>query len=138
MTMADRLVALVALALLASACAPSPAEVRIHVDNETDVPIGVYVDGEWRGTDEPESTIVVPLGNGTPPLTIEARSPSGATLATLVANAAQVEALRRGDDEDVIASEVAVPCGIIRIVVGEMPPGSAPAPAEAVPTGPCP
>jgi hypothetical protein len=40
--------------------------------------------------------------------------------------------------ENVIAEEFAVPCGVIRIVVGAMPEGWAPAPAEAVPSGPCP
>ena len=139
--MRRRLLAVLALAwFVVSGCATPPGTraIWVNVDNGTDIPIGVYVDGEWRGTDEPGATILVPLGDGPPPMTIEARSPTGATLAILEANAPQVEALRRGETEDVIAEEFGVPCGVITIVVGEMPAGWAPAPAEAVATGPCP
>ena len=134
------LAAVAIASLVVAGCSGSPGTraLWVQVVNETDIPIGVYIDGEWRGTDEPGATIVVPLGDGPPPMTIEARSPSGATLATLEATVGQVEALRAGSDENVIAVEFAVPCGAIRITVGEMPEGWAVAPGEAVPPGPCP
>jgi hypothetical protein len=135
------IIAAVALAsLVVAGCTgpPGTKAVWVQVANETDIPIGVYVDGEWRGTDEPGATILVPLGDGPPPLTIEARSPTGATLATLEATAGQVEALRQGSQEFVLGEEFGVPCGVIRIVVGAMPEGWAVAPGEAVQPGPCP
>ena len=135
--------ALLALAMAApvatlAACGVVPGldEVRVHVDNETDIPIGVYVDGVWRGTDEPGATIVVPLGDGLPPITIEARSASGAVLATLDVPLGPVKALRDGEG-DAWGEEIAVPCGLIRITVGELGPNVAHAPAAAVPAGPC-
>jgi predicted RNA methylase len=129
---------LFALATLGCSAAAPSSEVRVRVENATDIPVAVYVEDDWRGTDEPGSTLVVPLGAGSPPLTIEARSPSGATLATLEVDAARLEALRQGDPDNVLTEEFGVPCGVIRIVVGEHPAGWAPAPAEAVAGEPCP
>ena len=134
-----RSLAIVATVAVVTACSAIPGndEVRVHVDNETDIPIGVYVDGVWRGTDEPGATIVVSLGDGLPPITIEARSASGAVLATLDVPLGPVKALRDGES-DAWGAEVAVPCGLIRIVAGELGPDAAIAPATAVPSGPCP
>jgi hypothetical protein len=33
---------------------------------------------------------------------------------------------------------VGLPCGVVTVVVGKLPPDSALAPAEAIPAGPCP
>jgi len=136
---AVRALALVVTLVLVTACSaiPNLDEVRVHVDNETDIPIAVYIDGVWRGTDEPGATIVVPLGDGLPPITIEARSASGAVLATLDVPLGPVKALRDREG-DAWGEEIAVPCGLIRITVGELGPTEAHAPAEAVPEGPCP
>ena len=127
-----------AAAVAACAMLPGGDEVRVHVDNETDVPIGVYVDGVWRGTDEPGATIVVPLGDGVPPIRVEARSPSGATLATLDGPPGPIEAMRAGDRTEVVGSAFGVPCGVITIVIGELGPDRSVAPVTAVPAGPCP
>jgi hypothetical protein len=121
-----------------SATATPGASIDVHVSNATDIPIGVYIDGDWRGTDEPGATIVVPLGDGQPPIRVEARSPSGATLATLDAPPGPIEAMRGGDRSEVVGEAFGVPCGIITIVVGELDDGAAVAPATAVPAGPCP
>ena len=127
-----------ATALVACGGSASGADVRLRVDNDTDTPVGVYLDGTWMGTDEPGATIDVPLGAGSPPLLVEVRSPSGATLATLEAQAGPVQALRDGDAQNVIAQEFGVPCGVIRIVIGELGTDRAPAPAPSVAAGPCP
>ena len=136
---AVRALALVATVALVTACSAIPGldEVRVHVDNETDIPIAVYVDGVWRGTDEPGATIVVPLGDGLPPITIEARSASGAVLATLDVPLGPVKALRDREG-DAWGAEIAVPCGLVRIIVGELGPNAAVKTAEAVPAGRCP
>lgn len=130
---------LVAIVVAACAAAGTPGdEVRVHVDNETDIPVGVYIDGDWRGTDEPGATIVVPLGDGPPPIRVEARSPSGATLATLEASAGPIDAMRDGDRSEVVGEAFGVPCGVITIVIGERPDGYVVAPASSVEPGPCP
>ena len=134
-----RALALVATVTILVACSAVPRldEVRVHVDNGTDIPIAIYVDGVWRGTDEPGATIVVPLGEDLRPITVEARSPNDAVLATLDVPLGPMKALldREGD---AWGAEFAVPCGGIRIFVGELGPYAVMAPASAVPAGPCP
>ena len=126
------------VALLVLGCGSSSADdVMVRIDNLTDTPVGVYIGGEWRGTDEPGATITTGLGDGTPPIRIEVQSPSGAVLAAFDAQAGPVEALRDGSGP-ATGTEVGVPCGVIRIVVGELASGEALAPAEAVPSGACP
>ena len=98
---------------------PRLDEVRVQVDNGTDIPIAIYVDGVWRGTNQPGATIVVPIGEDLRPITVEARSPNDAMLATLDVPLGPMKALldREGD---AWGAEFAVPCGGIRIFVGEL------------------
>ena len=130
--------AFVGLVVVACAAPATADEIRIHVQNQTTIPVGVYVDGDWRGTDEPGATIVVPLGDGVPPIRVEARSPSGATLVTLEAPAGPIESMRDGDDSEVVGEAFGLPCGVITIVIGDQPPGQTVAPAPSVEPGPCP
>ncbi len=114
------------------------SELPIHVDNLTDTAIGVYVNGEWAGTYPPGATTVVPLGDhGGAPYVIEARSPAGGVLAAVEVNEASALALTDPAGMPV-GKEVAVPCGIIRIVVGELGVDQTLSPAASVEPGPCP
>ena len=129
------------LAAVAAACGgtSAPDTPRLTVENLTDTPIGVYVDGEWVGTDEPGATIQTGLGPTTgSSYRIEARSPSGAVLAVFEAPRAAVGATTQGGAA--LGEAFAVPCGEIRIIVGELGPTEAlaPAPAPATGPGPCP
>ena len=131
-------VALATLALATSGCARTAvAGITITLDNRTDTPIGLYVNGEWVGTYPAGATTEQPLGDhGGAPYAVEARSDSGAVLAMVGVNEAQARAL--AEDGPAVAIEQGVPCGVVRIVVGELGPDEVPAPAASVPPGPCP
>ena len=122
--------------MVLAGCAPSDGA-RLTVDNRTDTPVGVYVDGEWIGTDEPGATIVTTLGSTDADVyRIEARSPSGAVLAALEAPRAAVDASRGGGPGS--GTTIAVPCGEIAIRIGALAAGETLAPADPVERGPCP
>lgn len=130
------LVGLLALACIATGCGPTDGP-RLTVVNRTDTPVGVYVDGDWIGTDGPGATIVATLApTDADSYRIEARAPSGAVLATLDAPRVAVEESRDGGPA--FGEIIAVPCGEIEMLVGELRPDEALAPAEAVTRGPCP
>lgn len=131
-------VALVALVLATSGCGRTAvADITITLDNLTDTPIGLYVNGDWIGTYPAGATTEQPLGDhGGAPYAVEGRSDSGAVLATVRVNEAQAQDLAEAGQA--VAIEQGVPCGVVRIVVGELGPNEVPAPAASVPPGPCP
>ncbi|MEO6206570.1 MAG: hypothetical protein ABIP77_01290 [Candidatus Limnocylindrales bacterium] len=133
-----RVVALVALVFAVSGCSRTAvADITISLDNLTDTPIGLYVNGEWVGTYPAGATTEQPLGDhGGAPYSVEARSGSGAVLATVGVNEAQAQTPAQAGQG--LAVEQGVPCGIVRIVVGELGPDAVPAPAASVSPGPCP
>lgn len=133
-----RIVALVALVLATSGCARTAvADITITLDNLTSTPIGLYVNEEWVGTYPAGATTEQPLGDhGGAPYAVEARSTSGAVLATVHVNEAQAQTLAQAGQA--VAVEQGVPCGVVRIVVGRLGPDAVPAPAASVPPGPCP
>jgi hypothetical protein len=138
---AARLALAAVLAAVVAACGGTtgPDMARLTVENRTDTPIGVYVDGEWVGTDEPGATIATGLGPTTrSSYRIEAHSPSGAVLAVFEAPRAAVAATVEGGAP--LGEAFGVPCGEIHIIVGELGPAEAvaPAPAPAAGPGPCP
>ncbi|CAN5602453.1 hypothetical protein BH20CHL7_BH20CHL7_09950 [soil metagenome] len=128
----------VALALAVAGCARmAPSDIQITLDNLTDTPVGLYVNEDWVGTYPAGGTTRPPLGDhGGAPYEVEVRSPSGATLATVAVNEAQADSLSGGGAA--IALEQGVPCGIVRLLVGELAADEVPAPAASVPPGPCP
>jgi len=132
------MLALATLGALAGAGCTSPisADARIHLDNLTDISVGIYVNGGWAGTSAAGTSAEAQLGgHGGPPYTIEIRSSSNVVLMTVNVNEAQAESIGlvgRG-----VADEVGVPCGILRVVVGTLEDGAVPAPAESVAPGPC-
>ncbi|MEX1172780.1 MAG: hypothetical protein WEG56_09230 [Chloroflexota bacterium] len=132
------LAATLVIALAIAGCARmAPSDIQITLDNLTDTPVGLYVNDDWVGTYPAGGTTRQPLGDhGGAPYEVEVRSPSGATLATIAVNQAQAESLSGGGPA--IALEQGVPCGIVRLVVGEVAAGEVPALAASVPPGPCP
>jgi hypothetical protein len=134
----DRSLLLVA-ALLVSACASDADVPALGFANETDVAVGVYVNGSWVGTYAAGTEGVgVPYGGrGGPPWRIEFRTPSGATIASWDLT---------GDDIAFVEGGAAgtgtlldTPCGRIIAWVGQRGSGG-PAPDPNVPSptpGPC-
>ena len=126
------------VALVAGCARTAPPDIQITLDNLTDTPVGLYVNDDWVGTYPAGGSTRQPLGNhGGAPYVVEVRSPSGAVLATVGVNADQAASLS-GDRGPAIALEQGVPCGIVRLVVGELAADEVPAPAASVAPGPCP
>jgi hypothetical protein len=133
------LVLLVLGAALLAGCTPSGASraTPIVLENLTDVPVGLYVNGGWAGTFPAGGRGDASVGgHGDPPYTVEVRSSSNAVLMTVTVNAAQATTLDQPGRG--LAEEVAVPCGILRITIGSIGSGAAPAPAASVAPGDCP
>ncbi|MEO5885021.1 MAG: hypothetical protein ABIQ58_05850 [Candidatus Limnocylindrales bacterium] len=109
----------------------------IRLDNLTDTPVAIYVNGVWAGTYPAGASADTTLDHRVdPPYSIEVRSPSDAVLMTVDINEAQAGSLDlpgRG-----VADEVDVPCGVLRVIVGTLEDGTVPAPAASVDAGPCP
>lgn len=125
---ACRLALFVGLLLGASACAPTGASTAFLLENATDVPVQILVDGSWVGTYEAGTSRDVPAP-GAPPHRVEVLSVSGARLLEWGYDANQATAGA--------VTSVDVPCGVVRLSVGRIELPALP-PAEAVPTGPCP
>lgn len=131
-------VLLAAMAIGMSGCARmGVGDIPVTLDNLTDTPVGLYVNGDWVGTYPAGASTTQTLGgHGGAPYDVEVRTESGAVLAEVAVNEAQAASLT-GDGMP-IGVEQGVPCGVVRIVVGVPDPDTAPAPGEAVPPGPCP
>jgi hypothetical protein len=120
-----RLVVWLALASVSVACAPGETT-TVVLENSTDVPVAIHVDGSWVGT-YPAATARDIQVAGQPPHTVEVFTPSGARLAAWTYTS---ELARDGG-----MSTSEVPCGIIRLSVGRI---ELPALGPVTPTGPCP
>lgn len=132
------LAAAIAMLVVSVACSRTAvADITITMDNQTDTPVGLYVNDEWVGTYPAGASVQEPLGDhGGAPYVVDVRTPGGTSLARVDVNAAQAASITGGGPA--VASEVGLPCGIIRLVVGELADHEAPAPAESVAPGPCP
>jgi hypothetical protein len=132
------LAAAIAMLVVSVACSRTAvADITITMDNQTDTPVGLYVNDEWVGTYPAGASVQEPLGDhGGAPYVVDVRTPGGTSLARVDVNAAQAASITGGGPA--VASEVGLPCGIIRLVVGELADDEAPAPAESVAPGPCP
>ena len=129
-----RLVGLAVLALAIAACQAEPSTMRtVHLQNQTDIPVAVHVNGTWIGTYPAGAVTELPIPAQEGEYRIEARSPSGAALLTLLGTAAMVDAAEA--NEQVFDAWADVPCGRIAMSVGAIP-LVRPAPGPA--TGPCP
>lgn len=132
-----RIAGAAALALAASllgGCAgwtTNPA-LTLHVDSSLDLPLLVYVNGDWVGTIPAGATgaagahdATVPAdGHGGPPWTVDGRSSFGTTLITL-----HVDRAPAGGGGETTTATLA--CGRITFTVGT--PGAAPTPTMPAP-----
>ena len=71
--------ALLLYAMTLAGCAlPMGGEVRVHIENQTDAPVAVYVNGGWVGTYPAGTATSAPVaGHGGPPYTVAAEIPAG-------------------------------------------------------------
>ena len=114
------------------------ASVPIRIENETTVPVGLYVNGTWVGTYPPGvDTTVAVTRSIEQAWIVELRSPTDAVLLRLNANDAALHAAREGRYG--AGESRGLPCGALTAVVGTLSADEALAPtrASAAP-GPCP
>ncbi|MDF2735225.1 MAG: hypothetical protein K0S97_1848 [Chloroflexota bacterium] len=109
--------ALLLCALTLAGCAlPIGGEVRVHIENQTDAPVAVYVNGGWVGTYPPDTETSAPIaGHGGPPYTVVGEGPGGAVLTSLVVAANDAASIASGST--MMETSVAVECGYVRIVI---------------------
>ena len=101
--------------LCLSACAPTDAATEFVLENETDIPVQILVDGVWVGTYAAGTDRGVPAP-GEPPHHVEVLTASGARLLEWGYDASQAP--------NGATTQVELPCGVIRLSVGriELPP----------------
>ncbi len=109
--------ALLVLALALAGCvSPLGDEVRVHIDNQTNGPVAVYVNGGWVGTYPPRATTSAPIGgHGGPPYTIVSEDPRGAVLTST--QVAGDDAASVASGSTVIETSMRVDCGFVRLVI---------------------
>ena len=124
---AARLGALAFVASALGACGAGPGP-QLHLDNQTDVPVAIHVNDTWVGTYPAGARMAIRLPAQTGAYDVEARSPSGAVLTSLIGSAALVEAAAAG--EQALTAWNEVPCGVVALAIGPVAP-SVPAPDRA-------
>jgi hypothetical protein len=121
------------IASVAVACAPSGP---LHVDNATDIAVGVYADGRWVATYAPGASGDASITGAGRPQALEVRSASGAVLLSLPINDDQLAAGGAGGYGN--GASIGLPCGVVTVLIGRLGATEALAPAASVEPGPCP
>jgi hypothetical protein len=129
--------AVLAATLVAGCGSTSPASATpISIVNPTDVAVGLYVGGEWRGTYPAGASVEVPLpADVRLPTIVELLAPSGAVLVSAPLSEGQradAAAGRYGTGES-----VSTECGNVTLLVGRLGTGEGLAPPNADDPVPC-
>lgn len=115
------------VAMLLSACLAQGAATEFVLENATNVPVQVVVNGGWVGTYAAGTNRAVPVP-GEPPHRVEVLTASGARLVAWGYDTAQAAGGA--------TTRVDVPCGVVRLSVGRIElPALTPTSEDA---GPCP
>jgi hypothetical protein len=122
---------LAALSLLAGCSRTLP---QVQVENGTDIPLAVHVNGEWLGTYPAGAVADVAIRAAGPPWSIDVRSGSGATLTSLAISADDLQRVDAGTRS--LQATADTPCGTIRLTFGDA--AIEPLPFSTSPPGPCP
>jgi len=107
----------------------------VQLENLTDIPVAVHVNGAWVGTYQAGARVAIPIGDGRPPFAIEVVSGSGARLASITLTDVEIQA---EPGTTGVAQKATVPCGRINLWFGLHDPGPPPVAEPAPETGPCP
>ena len=109
-------VLLAGVALAGCGLLPDPGQ-RIHIDNMTNTPAALHVNGRWVGTYAPGASGDVPVGGlGEPPFLVTVHSPSGRELARFEVSANDIQSAAK--DMGGSSVTVHVGCGTIRLAFG--------------------
>ena len=91
-------------------------EVRVHIDNQTEDPVAVYVNGAWLGTYPAGASTSAPIGgHGGPPYTVVSEDPRGAVITSTQLAAGDAAAVASGSR--LVEASTAVGCGYVRVVI---------------------
>ena len=91
-------------------------EVRVHIDNQTDAPVAVYVNGAWLGTYAAGASTSAPIGgHGGPPYTVVSEDPRGAVLTSTQVATDDAAAVASGST--MIETSTEVGCGYVRVAI---------------------
>lgn len=123
-----------ALVVALTGCGMLGATTRVTLQNGTDVPLSLDVNGTWIGTVAPHTTADLPFALDDSTTSIQARSPNGAALVGLIGTRSMFEAAIDGSTPMAEWQELA--CGRVVVSVGPFDPSVLP--ALTPPTGPCP
>lgn len=124
--------AVLAASVAIAGCQAEPAA-HVMLENDTDIPLAVHVNGGWLGTYPAGAVAEVPIRLA-PPYRIEARSDSGAVLSALEVTTDDAQRVLAGARSLRATSDT--PCGMIRLTFGDVAAEPMPAPKSA--PGPCP
>lgn len=91
-------------------------EVRVHIDNQTEDPVAVYVNGGWLGTYPAGASTSAPIGgHGGPPYTVVSEDPRGAVITST--QVATDDAAAVADGATIMETSAEVGCGYVRVVI---------------------
>jgi hypothetical protein len=126
-------------ALLSAGCGvvPATSDIPVTVANDTDVAVGLYLDGAWVGTYAPGAQVAVPLPvRDRFPVTVELRSPSDAVLVAVALSEDQHAAAEAGGYGG--GESQGLPCGTLTLLVGRLAAAETVVPPASVAPGACP
>ena len=107
-----------ALAVVGCGLLPGSGTV-VRLDNLTNEPAAVEVNGAWVGTYAPQTSTAIPLqGRGAPPYVVTVRKANGTELISLDVTADDVNAATDGSGGTAAMAELA--CGTIRLSIGRV------------------
>ena len=96
---------------------PFGGDVRVHIENGTDAPVAVYVNGGWVGTYPAGARTSAPIaGHGGPPYTVVSEDQRGMVLTTTQIASSDAASIASGST--LMETSTNVGCGEIRIVIG--------------------
>jgi hypothetical protein len=129
--------AVLAVALLASCAQPArTSATAVRIENDADVPVGLYIGGTWLGTYPAGASVVVPLPSELRlPTMVELLAPSGAVMLDVTLDERQVADAARGGYGT--SRSIPVACGVVTLVVGTLAEGQSPEPPSTDDPVPC-
>lgn len=107
----------------------------VHLDNQTNTPLAVHVQGVWVGTYAPGASADVSMGSqGAPPYNVTIHSPSGGLLMVFDVTAEAIKAA--ADGGGIAAGSTGLPCGTVRLAIGRIDEPLEPVASEGLPACP--
>jgi hypothetical protein len=112
------------------------SDIPVTIENDTSVPVGLYVGGDWLGTYPAGASVVVQVPSQSRlPTMVELLAPSGAVMLDVELDETQFADAARGGYGT--SRSVPVSCGVVTLVVGTLADGQSPEPPSSDDQVPC-